>query len=88
MIGRLVDGRYRIESFLARGGMATVYEATDVRLDRLVALKIMHTGLAEDDAFAALSAWLRARPGVLVWIFRGSGAILVGLGVRLAFERR
>ena len=36
----------------------------------------------------ALSAWLRARPGVLVWIFRGSGAILVGLGVRLAFERR
>jgi len=36
----------------------------------------------------ALSIWLRARPGVLVWIFRSSGAILVGLGVRLAFERR
>lgn len=36
----------------------------------------------------ALSAWLRARPGVLIWIFRSSGAILVGLGVRLAFERR
>jgi threonine/homoserine/homoserine lactone efflux protein len=36
----------------------------------------------------ALSTWLRARPGVLIWIFRSSGAILVGLGVRLAFERR
>ena len=53
MIGRLVDGRYRIESFLARGGMATVYEATDIRLDRVVALKIMHGGLAEDDAFVS-----------------------------------
>jgi threonine/homoserine/homoserine lactone efflux protein len=35
-----------------------------------------------------LSAWLRARPGVLVWLYRSSGAILIGLGVRLAFERR
>ncbi|MFO1315622.1 MAG: LysE family translocator [Burkholderiales bacterium] len=36
----------------------------------------------------ALSAWLRSRPGVLAWVYRSSGAILVGLGVRLAFERR
>ncbi len=36
----------------------------------------------------ALSAWLRSRPGVLVWIYRCSGAILVALGVRLALERR
>ena len=35
-----------------------------------------------------LSVWLRARPGVLQWVFRSSGAILVALGVRLAFERR
>lgn len=35
-----------------------------------------------------LSAWLRARPGVLTWAFRSSGAILVVLGVRLALERR
>lgn len=35
-----------------------------------------------------LSAWLRSRPGVLTWVFRSSGAILVALGVRLAFERR
>ncbi|MGH8632630.1 MAG: LysE family translocator [Burkholderiales bacterium] len=36
----------------------------------------------------ALSAWLRSRPGVLAWVYRSSGAILVGLGVKLAFERR
>ena len=35
-----------------------------------------------------LSAWLRSRPSVLTWVFRSSGAILVALGVRLAFERR
>ena len=35
-----------------------------------------------------LSAWLRARPGVLAWIYRTSGSILVALGVKLAFERQ
>jgi threonine/homoserine/homoserine lactone efflux protein len=35
-----------------------------------------------------LSAWLRARPSVLVWLHRVSGSILVALGVKLAFERR
>jgi len=36
----------------------------------------------------ALSAWFRSRPSVLTWIYRSSGAILVGLGIRLALERR
>jgi threonine/homoserine/homoserine lactone efflux protein len=35
-----------------------------------------------------LSAWLRARPNVLTWVYRSSGAIIVGLGARLALERR
>lgn len=35
----------------------------------------------------ALSGWLRSRPGVLSWVYRSSGAILVALGVKLAFER-
>ena len=35
-----------------------------------------------------LSGWLRARPGVLTWVYRSSGAVLVALGVRLALERR
>ena len=53
LVGRIVDGRYRVESRLARGGMATVYEATDLRLDRTVALKIMHPGLADDSDFVS-----------------------------------
>ena len=36
----------------------------------------------------ALSAWLRSRPAVLAWTYRFSGAVLLGLGARLAFERR
>ena len=53
LIGSVIDGRYRIERFLARGGMATVYVATDLRLDRVVALKVMHPHLADDQAFVA-----------------------------------
>ena len=36
----------------------------------------------------SLSGWLRSRPAVLTWVYRSSGAILVSLGIRLAFERR
>ncbi len=53
MTGRLLDGRYRIGGRIARGGMASVYEATDMRLDRTVAVKVMHPGLGDDDEFAA-----------------------------------
>lgn len=51
MIGRMIDQRYRVRSRIARGGMATVYLATDVRLERRVAIKIMHGHLADDAAF-------------------------------------
>ncbi|MEL0148826.1 MAG: Stk1 family PASTA domain-containing Ser/Thr kinase [Pontimonas sp.] len=51
LLGRLVDKRYLIERRVARGGMATVYEATDQRLERPVAIKIMHPHLAEDGDF-------------------------------------
>ena len=53
MTGRLLDGRYRIGPRIARGGMATVFEATDIRLDRTVAVKVMHPGMGDDDEFAA-----------------------------------
>ncbi len=52
MIGRVLEGRYRVGQRIARGGMATVYEATDLRLDRVCALKVMHVGLGDDDDFA------------------------------------
>jgi eukaryotic-like serine/threonine-protein kinase len=47
LIGQVVDGRYEVLSRVARGGMATVYRALDRRLDREVALKIMHPHLAD-----------------------------------------
>jgi eukaryotic-like serine/threonine-protein kinase len=50
-IGQLLDGRYLVESQLARGGMATVYLGRDVRLDRTVALKIAHPELSRDPEF-------------------------------------
>ncbi|MDQ1615669.1 MAG: eukaryotic-like serine/threonine-protein kinase [Actinomycetota bacterium] len=53
LVGQVLDGRYRVESRLARGGMATVYEAVDERLDRTIALKVMHAGLAEDEQFVS-----------------------------------
>ncbi len=50
--GRLLDGRYRVGPRIARGGMASVHEARDLRLDRTVAVKLMHPGLGDDDDFA------------------------------------
>lgn len=53
LVGQMVDGRYLVQARLARGGMATVYEALDVRLDRVVALKVMHRHLSDDPDFVA-----------------------------------
>lgn len=53
LIGLLVDSRYRVVRRIARGGMATVYVAQDERLDRPVALKVMHPHLAESADFVA-----------------------------------
>ena len=51
LVGRLLDGRYRIGALIARGGMATVYEGIDTRLDRPVAVKILDSALARDADF-------------------------------------
>lgn len=53
VVGKLVDGRYRVTGVIARGGMATVYRADDTRLDRVVALKVMHKSFAEDPGFVS-----------------------------------
>lgn len=49
--GELIDGRYQLISQIAQGGMASIYSALDTRLDRKVAVKIMHPHLAQDEAF-------------------------------------
>jgi serine/threonine-protein kinase len=71
LIGRLIDGRYQVRSRIARGGMATVYLATDLRLERRVAVKVMHGHLADDSQFKqrfiqeARSAARLAHPNVV-----------------------
>lgn len=53
LIGRVLDGRYQVGEQVARGGMATVYQGQDLRLERTVAIKIMHAGLVDDPEFVA-----------------------------------
>src|SRR3989337_1122385 len=50
-IGRVVGGRYRLLAPLGSGASAEVYLADDVRLRRRVAVKLLHAGLADDEAF-------------------------------------
>ncbi|MFE9388153.1 Stk1 family PASTA domain-containing Ser/Thr kinase [Streptomyces sp. NPDC006784] len=51
LVGQVLDGRYRVDARVAIGGMATVYRAVDTRLDRVLALKVMHTSLSADETF-------------------------------------
>ncbi|MGW5327209.1 Stk1 family PASTA domain-containing Ser/Thr kinase [Streptomyces sp. NPDC004014] len=51
LVGQVLDGRYRVDARIAVGGMATVYRALDTRLDRVLALKVMHPALAADGSF-------------------------------------
>lgn len=80
MLGRLIDGRYLVISRIARGGMATVYLATDQRLDRRVAVKIMHGHLSDDSQFKqrfiqeARSAARLAHPNVVNVFDQGQDA--------------
>ena len=47
-LGKTLDGRYEIISLVGEGGMAWVYRATDLRLNRDVAVKIMREDAASD----------------------------------------
>lgn len=88
LVGQVLDGRYRIESRIARGGMATVYLSRDLKLDRVIALKVMHTALAQDDDFVrrfigeAKSAAALSHPNVVAVYDQGTD----GQHVYLAME--
>ncbi len=89
MIGRLVDGRYEVHARIARGGMATVYRALDRRLDRTVALKVMHPHLADSADFVARfrrearSAARLSHPGIVAIYDQGHGEDLSYLTMEL-----
>ena len=69
--GTMLGSRYRFEALIATGGMAEVWSATDLALDRSVAIKLLHTHLAEDEAFIgrfrreAVAAARLAHPGIV-----------------------
>lgn len=50
-IGQTIGGRYRIEDLLGKGGMSAVYKATDPNLRRVVAVKLIHSHLTDDESF-------------------------------------
>ena len=58
-IGKMLDNRYEILELIGRGGMANVYKAKCHRLDRLVAVKILHSDLAQNADFRRQSIWPR-----------------------------
>lgn len=53
LTGEVIDGRYQLTRVVASGGMATIYAALDLRLDRHVAVKVMHPHLAQDEQFVS-----------------------------------
>jgi len=93
LVGRLVDGRYQVVGRIARGGMATVYEAIDVRLERRVALKVMHASLSEDQDFVdrfiaeARSAARLSHPGIVAVYDQGTDGPVVYLAMEYVAGR-
>lgn len=51
LLGKVLEGRYSVDELIARGGMATVYRGTDLRLGRTVALKVLGGILVNDPDF-------------------------------------
>jgi len=89
LVGTVLDGRYRVLSHIADGGMASVYVALDERLDREIALKIMKPSLASDPDFVerfqreARSAARLSHPGVVAVFDQGADGDRVFLAMEL-----
>ncbi|WP_089335343.1 Stk1 family PASTA domain-containing Ser/Thr kinase [Blastococcus mobilis] len=93
VVGVVLEGRYRLEERLARGGMSTVYAATDLRLHRTVAVKVMAEHLAHDPTFVdrftreARAAAMLSHPNVVGVSDQGSDQGLVFLVMELVRGR-
>ncbi|MGY1671896.1 Stk1 family PASTA domain-containing Ser/Thr kinase [Geodermatophilus sp. SYSU D00710] len=93
VVGLVLEGRYRLEERLARGGMSTVYAATDLRLHRTVAVKVMAEHLAHDPTFVgrftreARAAAMLSHPNVVSVSDQGSDQGLVFLVMELVRGR-
>lgn len=93
VVGLVLEGRYRLEERVARGGMSTVYAATDLRLHRTVAVKVMAEHLAHDPTFVdrftreARAAAMLSHPNVVGVSDQGSDQGLVFLVMELVRGR-
>ncbi|MFD2092199.1 Stk1 family PASTA domain-containing Ser/Thr kinase [Blastococcus deserti] len=93
VVGVVLEGRYRLEERLARGGMSTVYAATDLRLNKTVAVKVMAEHLAHDPTFVdrftreARAAAMLSHPNVVGVSDQGSDQGLVFLVMELVRGR-
>jgi eukaryotic-like serine/threonine-protein kinase len=93
VVGLVLEGRYLLEERLARGGMSTVYAATDLRLHRTVAVKVMAEHLAHDPTFVdrftreARAAAMLSHPNVVSVSDQGSDQGLVFLVMELVRGR-
>jgi serine/threonine-protein kinase len=93
VVGLVLEGRYRLEDRLARGGMSTVYAATDLRLHKTVAVKVMAEHLAHDPTFVdrftreARAAAMLSHPNVVGVSDQGSDQGLVFLVMELVRGR-
>jgi serine/threonine protein kinase/beta-lactam-binding protein with PASTA domain len=93
VVGLVLEGRYRLEERLARGGMSTVYGATDLRLHKTVAVKVMAEHLAHDPTFVdrftreARAAAMLSHPNVVGVSDQGSDQGLVFLVMELVRGR-
>jgi serine/threonine-protein kinase len=93
VVGLVLEGRYRLEERLARGGMSTVYSATDLRLGRTVAVKVMADHLVHDPTFVdrftreARAAAMLSHPNVVSVSDQGSDQGLVFLVMELVRGR-
>ena len=88
LTGELIDGRYQLQRLIAAGGMASIYIGMDTRLDRSVAVKIMHPHLANDEEFVnrfireAKAAAALSHPNIVAiqdqgWNEGGSPAVFI-----------
>ncbi len=79
LAGTVLDGRYRVDTMIATGGMSSVYRGLDLRLDRPVALKVMESRYAGDQQFLtrfqreARAVARLSHPGLVAVYDQGAG---------------
>jgi len=99
LTGEIIDDRYQLLKVVAAGGMATIYSAIDLRLDRQVAVKIMHSHLASDEDFVnrfireAKAAAALSHPNIVAiqdqgWNIGGAPAIFIVMELVEGFTLR